>query len=175
MADHQLLRVGKISSVNYPYGTARVTYEDKGGSTTSEIPFLAWEYWMPKIGEQVLVGHLSSGSSHAVILGPFWCDKHRPIEGREGVYRKEYTYDQNMKSMQLNVYPVGSTVSSGTIPMNPSSTTLTFFISPASHNPQPSPTTVAKSTPPSTEPSYLTAPRCLTRWRNRCSISQGLS
>lgn len=92
MADQQqLLRVGKVSSFNYEDGTARVTYEDKAGETTPELPFLAWEYWMPKIGDQVLVGHLSSGSSRAVILGPFWYDGHRPYNGREGLYRQEYT------------------------------------------------------------------------------------
>ena len=50
MADSNILRIGKISSINYPEGTARISYEDKDGSTTSELPFLAWEYWMPKIG-----------------------------------------------------------------------------------------------------------------------------
>lgn len=37
----QYLRIGKISSFNYPKGTARVTYEDKDGSTTAEFPFLS--------------------------------------------------------------------------------------------------------------------------------------
>ncbi len=89
--DKQLLRVGRISSFNYPDGTARVTYGDKDGETTPELPFLAWEYWMPKIGDQVLVGHLSNGTSRAVILGPIWYEGHRPYNGREGLYRQEYT------------------------------------------------------------------------------------
>ena len=54
----QMLRIGKISSINYPKGTARVTYEYRDDSTTIELPFLAWEYWMPKIGDRVVVGHL---------------------------------------------------------------------------------------------------------------------
>ena len=89
--DKQLLRIGRISSYNFPDGTARVTYDDKDGSTTPEIPFLAWEHWRPKIGDQVLVGHLSNGTSRAIILGPFWYEGHRPHGGREGLYRQEYT------------------------------------------------------------------------------------
>ena len=45
MDKQQLLRIGRISSYNFPDGTARVTYDDKDGSTTPEIPFLAWEHW----------------------------------------------------------------------------------------------------------------------------------
>ena len=33
MADSNILRIGKISSINYPEGTARISYEDKDGST----------------------------------------------------------------------------------------------------------------------------------------------
>lgn len=86
-----LLRIGRISSINYPNGTARVTYEDKDQSTTVEVAFTAYQYWMPKVGAQVLVGHLSSGTSSAVILGPIYHDGNRPVEGAPGVYRKEYS------------------------------------------------------------------------------------
>ena len=85
-----ILRIGKISSINYPTGTARITYEDKDKSTTAEFSFLAWQYWMPKVGDQVLVAHQSNGTSSAVILGPVWHDDHRPPEGQEELYRKDY-------------------------------------------------------------------------------------
>lgn len=88
--EKQYLRIGKVSSINYPKGTARVTYEDKGKSTTTEFSFLAWEYWMPKEGDQVVVAHLSNGTSRAIILGPVWHDDHRPPEGFEGLYRKDF-------------------------------------------------------------------------------------
>ena len=124
MADNQLLRVGKISSINYEDGTARVTYEDKGGETTTELPFLALEYWMPKIEDQVLVGHLSSGSSRAVILGPFWYNGHRPHQGREGLYRKEYTneiggdaaeYDKKANSLTIKAGGCTVTLQNGRV------------------------------------------------------------
>ena len=91
MPNIQVLRIGKISSINYPNGTARVTYEDRDGATTGELPFIAWEYWMPRIADTVLVGHLSNGTASAVILGPFWHQNHRPAEGAADLYRKEYS------------------------------------------------------------------------------------
>lgn len=96
MADNALLRIGKISAFNYPNGTARITYEDKDGSTTVEMPFMSWQYWMPKVGDQVLVAHLSSGTTAAVILGPVWHDGHRPMEGFEGLYRREYSNQRGL-------------------------------------------------------------------------------
>lgn len=51
MPNIQVLRVGKISSINYHNSTARVIYEDRDGATTGELPFLAWEYWMPRVAD----------------------------------------------------------------------------------------------------------------------------
>ena len=123
----QLLRVGKISSINYENGTARVTYEDKDGGTTPEIPFLAWEYWMPKIEDQVLVGHLSNGSSRAVILGPFWYDGHRPHQGREGLYRKEYTNQIGKDGAEYDAKAASYTIKAGgcTITLQGGAATIT--------------------------------------------------
>lgn len=89
-ADKGCLRIGKLSSIDYPNGKASVTYEDLNDSTTATFSFLAWQYWMPKEGDQVLVAHLSNGSSSAVILGPVWHDGHRPPEGQAELYRKDY-------------------------------------------------------------------------------------
>lgn len=96
MNDNNLIRIGKISSFNYPNGTARITYEDKEQSTTVEMPFLSWQYWMPRVGDQVLVVHLSNGSCAAMILGPVWHNGHRPPEGFKGLYRKEYSNKEGM-------------------------------------------------------------------------------
>jgi len=120
----QVLRIGKISSVNHAKGTARVTYEDRDGSTTVELPFLAWEYWMPKVADRVLVGHLSNGTTSAVILGPIWSDANRPIEGKAGVYRKEYEntqgeayerYDASDKSLTIKAGGCTIVLKNGTI------------------------------------------------------------
>ena len=90
MSQKDYLRIGKISSYNYEKGTASITYEDKNSSTTAQMSLLAWQYWLPKVGDQVLVAHLSNGTCAAVILGPVWHDGHRPPEGFDGLFRKEY-------------------------------------------------------------------------------------
>lgn len=93
VAEKGCFRIGKISSFDYPKGTAKITYEDKNDSTTAFFSFLAFQYWMPKVGDQVMVAHLSNGTCAATILGPVWHDGHRPPEGFEGLYRKEYSND----------------------------------------------------------------------------------
>ena len=81
----QVLRIAKISSIDYAKGTASVTFEDREKATTDKIPFLSWFYRMPKVADRVLVGYLTNGSSSAVILGPVWNEKNRPSESGKGV------------------------------------------------------------------------------------------
>lgn len=110
MSESRVLRIGKVSSVNYQNGTARITYEDRDSATTIELPVLAWEYWMPEVEDRVLVGHLSNSSTAAVILGPLWHEDHRPVEGKAGLRRREYEhtqgaayerYDEEAKSLEF--------------------------------------------------------------------------
>lgn len=93
--EKQILRIGRISSLNPEKGTARVTYEDRDGDTTAELPFLAWEYWMPKIADRVLVGHLSNGMAAGVIIGPVWNGSKRPAAHGTGRYHKKMSHDKD--------------------------------------------------------------------------------
>lgn len=83
------LRIGKISSINYEKGTARVLYTDRDNAVTTELPLLSFEYRTPSIDDFVLVCHLPNGAAAGIILGPFWNDNLRPPEGFEGLYRKD--------------------------------------------------------------------------------------
>lgn len=83
------IRVGKVSSINYPAGMVKVTYTDKDNSTTQEIPLLNVEYKMPPVGAQVLVINLSNGGEVGFVLGRPWSEVTKPVEGFEGLYRKE--------------------------------------------------------------------------------------
>lgn len=85
------IRVGRISSINYETGMARVTYRDKDESVTSEFPMLTYndEYRMPEIGQDVLVAHLSNGSGRGAILGTIWNQKYSPAETGNVLYRKD--------------------------------------------------------------------------------------
>ncbi len=76
------IRKGKVSSVDYEAGMVRVTYKDKDESVTMNIPVLNYndEYRMPEPGQDVMVAHLSNGSSRAVLLGTVWNQKNIPKE-----------------------------------------------------------------------------------------------
>jgi phage baseplate assembly protein V len=82
-----MLRVGKVSSINPEKCTARVTFEDRSGVVSRELPILVHgtkrsrEYWMPEIDEPVLCAFLpnsysaflpNSYSAQGFILGSFY-------------------------------------------------------------------------------------------------------
>ena len=73
MAD--IIRVGRVSSIDYVKGMISVFYEDKTAAVTAIMPTLAnGEYRMPGIGEMVVVAHLSNGTSEGIVLGTIWND-----------------------------------------------------------------------------------------------------
>lgn len=123
------LRVGKVSSIDYETGMMQVVYPDKNNEVTARMPYANFndEYHMPKIGERVLVGHMSNGSSRGVVLCTMWNKKNMPEESGEGIYRKElskkrgaaYTrFDDGsgeymVKAPAIQIYGVDRTVLEG--------------------------------------------------------------
>jgi len=85
-----LNRIGKVSSIDYRKGMVSVTYKDRDKSTTRTFPFLCPgnEYLMPKVGDFVLVAHLSNKPSFGVVLGKFFNKDNLPVKYGEGVFRK---------------------------------------------------------------------------------------
>lgn len=85
------IRKGRVSSINYDTGMMRVTYRDRDRAVTAEYPILNLndEYRMPEIGQDVIVAHMSNGSSRGVVLGPVWNKKYKPKEGGKQLYRKD--------------------------------------------------------------------------------------
>ena len=47
------IRVGKVSSIDYPSGMVRVTYPDMDDDVTRLIPLFSSEYAMPPVGALV--------------------------------------------------------------------------------------------------------------------------
>lgn len=74
------IRIGKVSKINYEKGMIRVTYPDLDDSVTAEFPVFSFtdEYKMPKIGQEVLVLHLSNGQSAGILMGKYWNKKNTP-------------------------------------------------------------------------------------------------
>lgn len=91
--DKNIFRIGKVSSIDYKTGMINVVYTDKDNATTTKFPYANFnnEYCMPKIGEQVIVAHLSNGTSRGVVLGTMWNKKNIPAENGKQLYRKDFS------------------------------------------------------------------------------------
>lgn len=96
------IRLGKISSINYKAGKARVVYEDRDDSVTSELPFLALQYNIPKVDDLVVVACFSNGTVSGVILGPVYNSANTPHEGGAGIFRQEMSNNVNEAVMSYS-------------------------------------------------------------------------
>ena len=98
------IRVGRVSSVNYETGMARITYWDKDETVTSEFPMLNYnnEYRMPEVGRDVMVAHLSNGTSRGVILGTLWNERYAPLETGAALYRKDFSRKKDAAYVRYN-------------------------------------------------------------------------
>ena len=87
-----VLRTGRISSLNVQKGYARVTYQDRDNMVTSEMPLLQFGhiYWLPRVGDPVMVVHSDNGGEMGVILGRYWCNENVPPEPKEEFFRQEF-------------------------------------------------------------------------------------
>lgn len=91
-----ILRVGKISAVNYDDGKCRVVYSDRDDCTTVELPLVVFnnEYYVPEVDDQVLVLHQPNGAASAFILGDYWSKTHNtPDDTGKGVRVKYFDRD----------------------------------------------------------------------------------
>lgn len=87
-----IFRVGRISALNVAKSYARVVYEDRDQCVTSEMPIfnLGFIYWLPKIGDPVMVLHLDNGGEAGLILNRYYCDENQPPETGEEFFRMEF-------------------------------------------------------------------------------------
>lgn len=97
-------RVGRVSSINYDAGTARVTYADQDGAVTKEVSFVAsGTYNMPQVGDLVQITHNSNGTTAACVGGALWTPKsNRPYETGQGLYRQELSNTRNKSFNRYN-------------------------------------------------------------------------
>ncbi|NBH27679.1 hypothetical protein D3Z60_18320 [Lachnospiraceae bacterium] len=89
--DKNIFRIGKVSSIDYKNGMIQAVYTDKDNAVTTKLPYANFgnEYNMPRIGEHVIVAHLSNGTSRGVAFGGIWNKKNVPRESGKELYRKE--------------------------------------------------------------------------------------
>lgn len=96
---NDVIRIGKVSSVDYEKGMISVYYEDRTAMVTSTMPVLSnGKYKMPKVGESILVAHLSNGTNAAVVLGTVFNDANVPKISGQNVYYDELSENTMISS-----------------------------------------------------------------------------
>lgn len=100
----RLIRIGKVSTVDYEAGTVSVTYSETDNNTTDKLPVFAMsdEYKMPAVGQEVLALHLPTGQSAGVVLGKMWNKKNAPRKFGENVYSQEFGTEPEESYMEYD-------------------------------------------------------------------------
>lgn len=90
-----LIRIGRVSSINPLKCTAKVTFPDKDDMVSDELPILTIgtnktkAYFLPAIDTQVLCIFLPNNSGKGIndgfILGCIYSDEDMPVENNEKV------------------------------------------------------------------------------------------
>lgn len=84
-----IIRIGRVSDIDYKAGMVSVYFEDKTAAVTEHMPVISNnEYNMPAIGELVLVAYLSNSNNQCVVIGSFWNEEQLPREAGDNVYLK---------------------------------------------------------------------------------------
>lgn len=84
------IRVGRISSIDYKSGCADVCFKGEEDVIYSDLPFLAFEYKMPKINDLVLVvAQKYAQKKSGFILGPYFNDENKPeVDGKDYFFKR---------------------------------------------------------------------------------------
>ena len=84
------IRVGRISSVDYKSGCADVCFKGEEDVIYSDLPFLAFEYKMPKVNDLVLVvAQKYAQKRSGFIIGPYFNDENKPeVSGKDYFFKR---------------------------------------------------------------------------------------
>lgn len=121
-----LIRIGRVSSVDPGNATARVVFESQG-VVSYELPVLQRQtlknkdYWMPDVGEYVVCIFLPTGNAEGFILGAIYWNDNLPPENsidKRAIFFEDGTsieYDRASHTMTLNVTGPVNIVASGNV------------------------------------------------------------
>jgi len=114
---NNLVKVGRVVSVNPKKATARVEFEDRDKTISWEIPVLHNHthsdktYWMPRIGELVYVITPSLGDGLGVIIGSSYNSQDPPPESDGNIVKILFedgtTIQYDKSNHKLYIHSVG--------------------------------------------------------------------
>lgn len=103
-----VVRIGRISTIDYARGTATVIYTDRGNESSPSFPFFSAFYEMPRVDDTVVVLLLPNSTTRGFILGVPYSGARIPTESGQGIFYKEFPdgtyvrYDGKSKQMEVS-------------------------------------------------------------------------
>ena len=101
-----VIRIGKISSIDYTNGCADVYFDDEESVVKTALPFSSSEYLLPTVGESVVVAFQTKGNQ-GYILGSFFSASNKPEHAGKGSYFKRFSekayihYDAETETLKI--------------------------------------------------------------------------
>ena len=86
-----IIRIGKIHTIDYARGTASVIYTDRNNEPSPSFPFFSFAYEMPKVDETVVVILLPNSTTKGFIVGVPWSGKKISAVSGQGIFYKEFS------------------------------------------------------------------------------------
>ena len=102
-----IVRIGKVTAIDYKKGMASVNYTDKNNAQSLAFPLLNSAYDMPELGDTVVVLLLPNSTTKGFILGSPWSSVKQPEKGGNGIFYKEFPggayvkYNEKEKLMEV--------------------------------------------------------------------------
>jgi phage baseplate assembly protein V len=109
-----LIRLGRVSSVNAAEATVRVVFEDRDNMVSHDLPVIVAntlknkDYYMPDIGESVVCIFLPNGISRGFVLGAVYSEVDRPAVSSPEKRQIRFAdgavveYDRQTRTMTVN-------------------------------------------------------------------------
>lgn len=103
-----LIRIGRVSTVNYEAGTASVTYTDRSNETSPPFPIFSAAYEMPKVDDTVVVIMLPNSGSKGFIVGKPFSGVNTPEIAGAGIFYKKFSdgtmivYDPSTRTLSVD-------------------------------------------------------------------------
>ena len=93
-----MVRIGTVTATNPAAMTARVTFEEKDGLVSPELPIITRgsggnrDYWLPDVGDEVVCLYSANDKNFTTgwILGTYFTEKHPPNAAAQDVRRVDF-------------------------------------------------------------------------------------
>lgn len=114
----EALKIGKVSAIDKKRCRARVVFEDRDDWVSDWLQVMQKNtmrskfYWLPDIGELVIVAYLANGQETGIIMGSIYSEEDKPVpeifdeeKDRDGIWFEDGTfvkYEHETQTLHVN-------------------------------------------------------------------------